>query len=189
MLYVYDDIQLFYSPWDSSGQNTGAGSLFLLQGTFPTQGSKPGFSHCRQIHYQGLQLKLCNSIVTKLRSSGSLLKSQYLRGKCQQKGKIALIIRLATYEEGRLVSPKPIPKLLLSNDISQRKKEGKNLSELSRQELKVWVLFHWVQAGWLLRTSSDSVFPTWYTCRIVKGLLGAKSQSSSNCSILYSYFF
>ena len=30
-------------PWDSPGQNTGVGSLSLLQGIFPTQGSKPGF--------------------------------------------------------------------------------------------------------------------------------------------------
>ena len=28
-----------YSPWNSPGQNTGVGSLFLLQGIFPTQGS------------------------------------------------------------------------------------------------------------------------------------------------------
>ena len=27
------------SPWDSPGQNTGVGSLSLLQGIFPTQGS------------------------------------------------------------------------------------------------------------------------------------------------------
>ena len=31
-----------YSPWDSPGQNTGVGSLSLLQGIFPTQGSNPG---------------------------------------------------------------------------------------------------------------------------------------------------
>ena len=39
-------------PWNSPGQNTGVGSLFLLQGIFPTQGSNPGLSHCRQIFYQ-----------------------------------------------------------------------------------------------------------------------------------------
>ena len=38
-----------YSPWNSPGQNTGVGSRFLLQGIFPTQGSNPGFPHCRQI--------------------------------------------------------------------------------------------------------------------------------------------
>ena len=41
-----------YSPWKSPGQNTGVGSLSLLQGIFPTQWSKPGFPHCRQILYQ-----------------------------------------------------------------------------------------------------------------------------------------
>ena len=41
-----------YSPWNSSGQNTGVGSHSLLQGIFPTQGSNPGLPHCRQILYQ-----------------------------------------------------------------------------------------------------------------------------------------
>ena len=41
-----------YSPWNSPGQNTGVGSLSLLQGIFPTQGSNPGLLHCRQILYQ-----------------------------------------------------------------------------------------------------------------------------------------
>ena len=31
----------FLCPWDSPGQNTGVGYHFLLQGIFPTQGSKP----------------------------------------------------------------------------------------------------------------------------------------------------
>ena len=38
--------------WNSPDQNTGVGSLFLLQGIFPTQGSNPGLLHCRQILYQ-----------------------------------------------------------------------------------------------------------------------------------------
>ena len=41
-----------YSPWNFPGQNTAVGSLSLLQGIFPTQGSNPGFLHCRQILYQ-----------------------------------------------------------------------------------------------------------------------------------------
>ena len=40
------------SPWNSPGQNTGVGSLSLLQGIFPTQGLIPGLPHCRQILYQ-----------------------------------------------------------------------------------------------------------------------------------------
>ena len=38
-----------YSPWNSLGQNTGVGSLSLLQGISPTQGSNPGLLRCRQI--------------------------------------------------------------------------------------------------------------------------------------------
>ena len=41
-----------YSPWNSPGHNTGVGSLSLLQGICPTQGSNPGLLHCRQILYQ-----------------------------------------------------------------------------------------------------------------------------------------
>ena len=41
-----------YRPRNSPGQNTGVGSLSLLQGIFPTQGWNPGLLHCRQILYQ-----------------------------------------------------------------------------------------------------------------------------------------
>ena len=41
-----------YSPWNSPGQNIGVGSLSLLQGIFPTQGSTPGLLHYRWILYQ-----------------------------------------------------------------------------------------------------------------------------------------
>ena len=41
-----------YSPWKSPGQNIEVGSLSLLRGIFPTQGSNPGLLHCRQILYQ-----------------------------------------------------------------------------------------------------------------------------------------
>ena len=41
--------QGLYSPWNSPGQNTGVDNLSLLQGIYPTQGSNPGLSHCRQI--------------------------------------------------------------------------------------------------------------------------------------------
>ena len=41
-----------YSPWNFPDQNTGAGSFSLFQGIFPTQGTKPGLQHWRQILYQ-----------------------------------------------------------------------------------------------------------------------------------------
>ena len=40
------------SPWNSLGQNTGVGSLSLLQGIFSTQESNQGLLHYRQIIYQ-----------------------------------------------------------------------------------------------------------------------------------------
>ena len=39
-------------PWNSPGQNTGVGSLSLLQRLFPTQGSNPGLPYWRRILYQ-----------------------------------------------------------------------------------------------------------------------------------------
>ena len=46
---------------DSPGKKTGVGCHALLQGIFPTQGSKPGLSHCRwilyQLSYQGKPIK------------------------------------------------------------------------------------------------------------------------------------
>ena len=41
-----------YSPWNSPDQNTGVGSLSLLQVIFPTQGLNPGLPHCGRILYQ-----------------------------------------------------------------------------------------------------------------------------------------
>ena len=41
-----------YSQWNSPGQNTGVGSLSLLQGIFSTQGLNPGLPHRRRILYQ-----------------------------------------------------------------------------------------------------------------------------------------
>ena len=40
---VSDSLQPYglYSPWNSPGQDTGVGSLSLLQGIFPTQGLNP----------------------------------------------------------------------------------------------------------------------------------------------------
>ena len=39
-------------PWNSLGQNSGVGSLSLLQGIFPTQGLNPGLLDCRRLLYQ-----------------------------------------------------------------------------------------------------------------------------------------
>ena len=41
-----------HSPWNSPGQNTGTGSLSLLQGIFLTEELNPGLPQCRWILYQ-----------------------------------------------------------------------------------------------------------------------------------------
>ena len=52
--FVSDSLRphVLYNPWNSPADNTGVGSLPLLQGIFPTQGSNPGLLHCRWIIYQ-----------------------------------------------------------------------------------------------------------------------------------------
>ena len=52
---VSDSLQThgLQSPWDSPGQNTGVGSLSLLQGIFPTQKSNPALLYCRILYQLG----------------------------------------------------------------------------------------------------------------------------------------
>ena len=51
-------------PWDSPGRNTRAGSHFLLQGIFPTQGWNPCL--LRFLHWQADSLPLHHLCVVKL---------------------------------------------------------------------------------------------------------------------------
>ena len=48
LCYPWTVVPKLLRPWDSSGKNTGVGCHFLLQRIFLTQGSNPGFPHCRQ---------------------------------------------------------------------------------------------------------------------------------------------
>ena len=47
-----------YSPWSSPGRNTGVGSLSLLQGIFPTQGSNPGLPHLSAVQPKKSKTKI-----------------------------------------------------------------------------------------------------------------------------------
>ena len=62
-----------YSPWNSLGQNTGMGSLALLQWVSPTQELNRGLLHCRrilyQLSYQGSPLVPLESHITSLSKS------------------------------------------------------------------------------------------------------------------------
>ena len=67
------------SPWNSPGQNTGVGSLFLLQQIFPTQESKKGLLHCRwnlyQLSYREAH-EFCMDLYILFRWSGTPVCSQ-----------------------------------------------------------------------------------------------------------------
>ena len=68
------------SRWNSPGQDTGVGSLSLLQGIVPTQGLNPGLLHCRWILYQLSQGKPKNTGVGSL----SLLQQIFLTQESNQ---------------------------------------------------------------------------------------------------------
>ena len=82
-----------YSPWNSPGQNTGVGSLSLLQEIFPIQGLNPGLPHYRrilnQLSHKGspyIDMFTCKCVLTLSRLSLLLdhftipSNSQYLQG-------------------------------------------------------------------------------------------------------------
>ena len=46
---LYDAMDYTYSPWNSPGQNTGVGSISLLEEIFPTKRLNPGLPHSRWI--------------------------------------------------------------------------------------------------------------------------------------------
>ena len=89
-----------YSLWNSPGQNTGVGSLSLLQRIFPTQGSNPGLPHCRWILYQlGYQGKPKNTGVGSL----SLLMQIFLS---QESNRDLLHCRWILYLLSHMGSPR-----------------------------------------------------------------------------------
>ena len=56
-----------YSPWNSPGQNTGVGSISLLQEVFPTQGLNPGLPHAGGFFtsWATRETLLCQSLLCK----------------------------------------------------------------------------------------------------------------------------
>ena len=66
-------------PWHSPGQNIEVGSLSLLQGIFPTQGSNPGLPHFWQNLYQLSHLIALNKLWTVLHRKCSSTTSKTFR--------------------------------------------------------------------------------------------------------------
>ena len=86
-----DSLQLhgLHSPWNSPGQKTGVGSLFLLQGISETQGWIPGLPHCgcilHKLSHQGSpiitrvgSLSLFQRIFLTQKSNQSLLNCRWI---------------------------------------------------------------------------------------------------------------
>ena len=82
---------------DSPGRNTGVGSLSLLQGIFPTQGSNPGLPHWRQIlHCLSLQesprilqwvvYPFCRGVFPTQESNQGLLHCRWILYQLSQQG-------------------------------------------------------------------------------------------------------
>ena len=71
--FVSDSLQphSLYGPWNSPGQNTGVGSLSLLQRIFLIEGLNPGLLDCRRILYQ-LSHKVNPRILESVPSPGDL---------------------------------------------------------------------------------------------------------------------
>ena len=97
---LFSHVWLFAMPWtvQSLGirPESGVGSLSLLQGIFPTQGSNPSLSHCRWILYQlshkgspimGKGL-LNNYPRNKKRQQGAKLKAR------REKGHLPLLVHI-----------------------------------------------------------------------------------------------
>ena len=79
-----------YTPWNFPGYSTGVGSLSLLQGILPAQGSNPGLPHCGQILYQlrhkgkntGMgSLSLLQQVFLTLESNQDLLHPELLQAR------------------------------------------------------------------------------------------------------------
>ena len=65
-----------HSPQNSPGQNTGVGSLSLLQGIFPNPGLNPGLPHCGRILYQLSHTQKCKEHII------YFLNADLLRSEC-----------------------------------------------------------------------------------------------------------
>ena len=85
-------------PWKSLGQNTG-----VLQGIFPTQGSNPGFLHCRWILYHLSHQDILNFSANLAPRRGPCPRLLVPQGVplCTPAAPPALVLELGNHEEGK----------------------------------------------------------------------------------------
>ena len=133
-----------YSPWNSLGQNTGVGSLSLLQGIFPNQGLNPCLPHCRWILYQ-LSHQGSPRILEWVAypfSSGSSLPRNWTGVSCIAGGFFTnWAIREAPWAEWGLGKLCTYKKSVFPNTHfrdSQRGEEGRTLQTRARDHKEQW---------------------------------------------------
>ena len=126
-LTLYDPMDC---PWDSPGQNTAVGSLFLLQGIFPTQELNRGLLHCRrilyQLSYQGSPIQEMFGVTLEWdrKPPNSSQKRHYLT--CFKRSTLATVFRLkGNMVKGRETGEKAMK--ILTRDHSDLD-QGKNRS-------------------------------------------------------------
>ena len=102
-----------YSPWNSPGQNTGVGSLSLLQGIFPTQGSNPGIAggFFYQLSHKGSprildSLSLLQWIFPTHESNRGLLHCRQILHQLSYEGSSAQLNNSKFSEDTDIISPR-----------------------------------------------------------------------------------
>ena len=107
-----------YSPWNSSGQDTGVGSLFLLQRIFPTQELNWGLLHCRRILYQlscqGSIWDSCGPQSWQSLHWSLILETVFLKELFTRSALLILILVLNSFFQMSILFPLPIPQHLIS---------------------------------------------------------------------------
>ena len=100
-------LQGLYSPWNSLAQNTGVGSLSLLQEIFPTQKSNQGLLRCRWILYQLRDAKWFFYLLRRVESGGKfgLVLAQS-------------VLRLTSPLGFTLIPPSTLSRMLILQDLS-----------------------------------------------------------------------
>ena len=140
---MYNSLQSrgLYSPWNSLDQNTGVGSLLLLQEIFPTQGWNSGLTQCRQILYPlSHKGKSKNTGV----GSSSLLQWIFLTQKLNQG---LLHCRWILYQLNYQGSPAGKPQLQLKYSLSSqfRYKTSSSIWELRSFQTQKSSTYSWTQ--------------------------------------------
>ena len=173
-------------PWDSPGKNTGVGRHFLLHGIFPTQGSNPGLSHCRQILYHLSHQGSPGFRIHEVPWFGSLPKERVW---CRKRDRRNLWDSLAPHF-CKLCPPRPPHTyrsrvLLFSAEGGSAAHSGRALSQA---DLPLWSFFGFVLVtSWKFAATLSWANPSPHFSNSIRSLCASLSQFSNSRGV--SHFF